>query len=165
MSSKAVKKKIHLNIDIAYECEDWRVAIPDANAIVADVALHTLNGAGFEGDDAELSFVLADNDFVQALNKTYRDQDKPTNVLSFPQDDGYMLGDVILAFETLASEAEDQSKALTDHFKHLICHGVLHLLGFDHIEDVEAEEMESLEVKILHALDVKNPYTHGESVA
>lgn len=115
----------------------------------------------------ELSIVLANNDLVQVLNREYRGKDKPTNVLTFaaldednaPDHGGPLsLGDVILAFETLMEEARDQKKPFGDHLKHLCVHGTLHLLGYDHLEEDEANIMETLEIRILQTLGVQNPY-------
>lgn len=121
----------------------------------------------------ELSLVLADDDFVRHLNHDYRAKDKPTNILSFPAYEGHLadlsealrqgkealnLGDLILAFETLVRESEEQKKTLADHFSHLIVHGCLHLLGYDHEADEEAEEMEEIEVAILRSVHIANPY-------
>ena len=123
-----------------------------------------------------LTAVFVDDTRIQALNREFREQDKPTNVLSFPThasmqmlleakpinaaqaDDIYYLGDIILASETIAKEAKEQSKEIEDHVAHLLVHGVLHLLGFDHEEDVQAQEMEALEVEILRTLSIANPY-------
>jgi probable rRNA maturation factor len=105
----------------------------------------------------ELSVVLADDRFVRELNRDYRGKDKPTNVLSFPGDDEY-LGDIVLALETVEREAKAQGKTVKHHTMHLLVHGVLHLLGYDHRGDTEAEEMEKKEIKILKKLKVINPY-------
>lgn len=115
----------------------------------------------------ELSIVLANNDLVQVLNREYRGKDKPTNVLTFaalddetsPDHGGPIsLGDVFLALETLLAEAKDQQKPFGDHLKHLCVHGTLHLLGYDHLEEDEANIMETLEIRILQKLGVQNPY-------
>ena len=107
--------------------------------------------------DAEASVVFGDDAFVQTLNRDYRDKDKPTNVLSFPQALP-MLGDSIFAYETIEREAAEQEKSFEDHLLHLSIHSTLHLLGYDHIDDQEAEAMEAIEIKILASLGVKNPY-------
>ena len=113
----------------------------------------------------ELSIVLADDEFVQKLNMEYRGKDAPTNVLSFPQYDEeedfapvIMLGDVVMAWQTVELEARLQGKSLAHHFAHLLTHGVLHLMGYDHENEEEAEEMEAIEVTILSRLGVANPY-------
>lgn len=147
-------KKAEINIDV--RCDAW----PDMNARIERAALAALEGAKHGG---ELSIVLADDAFIQQLNKQYRSKDKPTNVLSFPQDHPDMLGDIILAHETIATEANDQNKSFENHVTHLIVHGVLHLLGLDHEDDKEADEMEALEIKILLHLGIKNPYETGDT--
>jgi probable rRNA maturation factor len=116
----------------------------------------------------EVSIVLADDGFVQDLNKRYRDKDNPTNVLSFPQteEDSLLvspapflsLGDIILAYETVEKEASQQAKSFEEHLRHLIVHSCLHLLHYDHIEEQEAEEMESIEILVLKGMGIKNPY-------
>ncbi|MFT3964304.1 MAG: rRNA maturation RNase YbeY [Sphingobium sp.] len=120
----------------------------------------------------ELSVRLADDEEVQALNAAYRGKDKPTNVLSFPMlqpgfmeatgmaDDGEILvGDVVLAYETCAREAAEKGVSMSDHAVHLMVHGVLHLLGYDHVEDeAEAREMEEMETRALAQLGIADPY-------
>ena len=116
-------------------------------------------------DEAELSLLLTDDAHIRVLNRQWRDQDKPTNVLSFPSADedddepGPLIGDVIVAYETTAREAAEEGKSFEDHFTHLLVHGLLHLFGYDHIEDDEAEEMEAFETEILAGLGVADPYT------
>ncbi|MEE9433401.1 MAG: rRNA maturation RNase YbeY [Sphingorhabdus sp.] len=118
-----------------------------------------------------VSILFADNDKVQALNRDYRKQDRPTNILSFPMlpkdllhniantDDGeVLLGDMILAYETCAGEAAETGISLEQHVTHLIVHGMLHLLGYDHIVEAEAEAMETLEIKALASMGLPNPY-------
>lgn len=107
----------------------------------------------------ELSVVLSDDAQVQKLNRDYRHKDKPTNVLSFPMPpETGLMGDVIFARETLAREAANQGKRFEDHFVHLLIHGVLHLQGFDHQIDADAEDMEAREVRALARLSIDNPY-------
>lgn len=116
---------------------------------------------------AEISIVLADNDFVQNLNKTYREKDKPTNVLSFPQTEidefdeaqGMIsLGDVIIAHGVITAEAQEQTKDFYDHLRHMLVHGTLHLMHFDHMDEEQAQEMETLEIAILEKMGINNPY-------
>ena len=106
----------------------------------------------------EVSVVLTTDEEVHALNKTFRHQDKATNVLSFPSDEKAELGDIILAYETVLKEAQELGISALHHTLHLIVHGFLHLLGYDHETEHEAEEMESLEIKILQTLNIENPY-------
>jgi len=132
----------------------------------------------------EVSLALAGDRLVQRLNRTYRKRDKPTNVLSFPAADiagpksrkregawsqpprqPVLLGDVIVAFETTDAEAAAQGKALGDHLAHLIVHGTLHLLGYDHERLAQARRMERLEVAILAGLGVADPYAVEALVA
>ena len=122
----------------------------------------------------EISLVLGDDAHVQTLNRDYRGFDKPTNVLSFaafddadpvPAEHPILLGDVVLARETVSREADLQDKLITDHVSHLVVHGVLHLLGFDHETDEDAEEMEGLEIAILAKLRIGNPYRNDVGAA
>ena len=152
-------------IDISVNHAQWTREIRDIQNVVLSVIGVTLEKAGVDSQHKELSLVLADNDFIQKLNKEWRGKDKPTNVLSFPQDEPSMLGDVILAFETVQAEAQEQDKRFEDHATHLIVHGILHLLGHDHEEDQEAENMEALEIEILETLGIKNPYEITDFVA
>ncbi len=149
-------------IDIEIEDVAWSGALPDAEALVRAAADAALASQEAGGDDVT---VLLTNDLaVQALNAQFRGQDKPTNVLSFPapeNPEGF-LGDVALAFETCAREAGEQGKPLSHHLQHLVAHGVLHLLGYDHQDDAEADEMEGLERRILSGLGVPDPYAPGE---
>lgn len=115
--------------------------------------------AKFEDIDAcEVSILLTDDAAIQILNRDYRGKDKPTNVLSFSQDDDVLLGDVAMAYETLAREAVEQEKTFEQHFTHLLVHSVLHLLGYDHEEKHDQKDMEQQEIDILHGLKIPNPY-------
>jgi probable rRNA maturation factor len=120
----------------------------------------------------ELCITLSDDKTIRALNHDHRNQDKPTNVLSFAaidfieddleifaQQDTISLGDIVIAYETLDREKTEQNKEFKDHFIHMVTHGFLHLLGYDHVKDDEAEKMEALEIRILSHLEVENPYT------
>ena len=112
-----------------------------------------------------VTVVLADDAQVRELNRDYRKKDKATNVLSFPDGATYgdfiSLGDIILAYETIAREADEQGKRFSHHAQHLVVHGVLHLMGYDHENDDDAETMERREVRILKGLAIANPYGEG----
>jgi probable rRNA maturation factor len=119
----------------------------------------------------DMALVLAGDELVQQLNKEHRGQDKSTNVLSFPAEEidkkhldnlanlhFESIGDVVFSFDVMAREAEEQNKKFADHFIHLFVHGVLHIFGFDHIKDEDAQEMERLEVEILSKFSIPSPY-------
>lgn len=111
----------------------------------------------------ELTIRIVDSQESQALNNQYRGKDKPTNVLSFPFEipDGVeinLLGDLVICAQVVELEAKEQQKQTNDHWAHLVIHGCLHLLGYDHINEEEAEEMEALEIEKLAALGINNPY-------
>ncbi len=109
----------------------------------------------------EVSIVLTDDSDMQELNRTWRGVDKPTNVLSFPAPEanaGAMLGDIVVAYETLARECEDEGRIFLHHLSHLTVHGFLHLAGYDHRTDAEAEAMEALESEIMARMNMPDPY-------
>ena len=166
------------SFSLVFDDDRWNKKIPEienwANKVF-EVALSflSLNDLGFEGwDNKPVSVVLSlsNNSEVQKLNCEFRGKDKPTNVLSFANiDDEFFedellseevvdLGNIIMAVETLDDEAKIKKIELKDHFAHLLIHGVLHLFGYDHIEDDEAEEMEGIEVDILKELNIADPY-------
>jgi probable rRNA maturation factor len=148
---------------IEVEVEDcaWTTALADAEKIVeraADAALDEI--APSEVDDPVVAVLLTGDDAVADLNQRFRGKAGPTNVLSFPaapNRDG-QIGDIALAYGVCAREASDQGKTLEQHLIHLVVHGVLHLLGYDHETDSEAEAMEALERSILETLGVPDPY-------
>ena len=154
-----------LHIEISRNSEGW----PDALDARAEQAVRealkqskaTVTGA------SELSVVLTDDAEQQGLNRDWRGIDKSTNVLSFPQIEPFgpvsgILGDIILARETLEREALEQGVSFEDHFTHLMVHGFLHILGYDHMDDDEALVMEGLETQILASLGVADPYAENE---
>jgi probable rRNA maturation factor len=155
-------------IEVVASCDAWGAACPGVGALAAGAARAALAGARRNaGGPATLALVLTDDAEQQRLNRTYRGKDAPTNVLAFALSDPAMpqaagapllLGDVVLAFETVAREAAEQGKKLEDHLRHLVVHGVLHLLGFDHQTDTDAAIMEAREVAILTGLGVPDPY-------
>lgn len=144
-------------IDISIQADEWKKALPALRDLTRRAVRSSLKHFEIE-TESEISIVFADDAFIRDLNKRYRNKDKPTNVLSFPQDGGTSLGDVVLAFETIKKESREQNKKLKDHAAHMLVHGTLHLMGMDHENDGEAEEMESLEILVLKGLGVKNPY-------
>lgn len=118
-------------------------------------------------EEAELTIRIVDKQESQSLNNLYRQKDKPTNVLSFPFESPIemetpLLGDLIICKQVVEQEAIEQRKTLDSHWAHMITHGCLHLLGYDHIEDEEAEEMESIEIEIMAELGFTNPYSEIE---
>ncbi|TAN56972.1 MAG: rRNA maturation RNase YbeY [Magnetospirillum sp.] len=163
---------ITIDISVRIDCPAWAEALPDAEARCGRLAATALEAVELPDGPVELSIVLADDATVRDLNRDWRGKDVPTNVLSFASlDDGdaplvpgapLLLGDVILAWETVAAEATEQNKPLADHFSHLVVHGVLHLLGYDHADDQDADEMEALETTLLAALGIPDPYHDHE---
>ncbi|MDQ8028394.1 MAG: rRNA maturation RNase YbeY [Brevundimonas sp.] len=146
-------------IEVEVEYEAWSTALPEVEAVVeraAKAALGTIAG--------DIVILLTDDESVREINARFRDRDRPTNVLSFPAAESAFphLGDLTLAYGVCAREADEQGKTLADHLSHLIVHGVLHLLGRDHEDDAEAEEMEDEERSILASLGVADPYTLDE---
>ncbi|SDQ99214.1 rRNA maturation RNase YbeY [Brevundimonas sp. 374] len=142
-------------IEIEVEAEAWTGALPDVEAVVERAAQAALGAV--QGD---IVVLLTDDAAVRELNSRFREKDKPTNVLSFPAPENAFphLGDIVLAYGVCATEAEAQGKTLADHLSHLVVHGVLHLLGRDHEDDAEAEEMEAEEREILAQIGVADPY-------
>ena len=166
-----------LEIDIEADGEwdsssGWQRLVRDAaEAAIAESAFPQIASSG---RPVELSVRLTSDDEVHALNAQWRGKDKPTNVLSFPQmeadalsriaDEGpeLMLGDLVLAHGVCAREAEEKRIPITDHAAHLVVHGTLHLLGYDHTDDSAADEMERREVRALERLGIANPYADEE---
>ena len=142
-------------IEVEIEDEAWTAALPDAVAMVERAATVALGAV--EGDVVVL---LTDDAAIHDLNLRFRDRDRPTNVLSFTAAESAAphLGDLVLALGVCAAEAAAQGKSLADHLTHLTVHGVLHLLGRDHVEEVEAEAMEAEERTLLASLGVADPY-------
>lgn len=148
------------DITVILTAPTWRKACPRAVALCRQAARAAL-AAGRRKPSGSLAIVLAGDGLVRRLNREFRGQDKPTNVLSFAERDGGMaagLGDVVLARGTVAREARAQGKALADHMIHLVVHGVLHLLGHDHVVRRAALRMEALEVAVLAGLGIADPY-------
>jgi probable rRNA maturation factor len=142
--------------EIEIEDEAWTARLPAADAIARRAAMAAL--ASRSG--ASLVVLLTDCETVRELNARFRGKDAPTNVLAFPAGDhaaGH-LGDIALALGVCEREAAEQAKPLADHLSHLVVHGVLHLLGYDHQDDAQAEAMESTERTILEGLGIADPY-------
>ena len=163
-----------LTADVNIQSPGWQAALPQLEALVALIIeeINTLHGVRSGVRSGEFSIIFTDDAKIRVLNKTYRGENKPTNVLSFafmdndeficPNDDPYIYGDVFVARETMMREATGYSKSLYDHTAHLITHGVLHLLGFDHVTAEDARKMEDLERGILHGIGIADPY--GEEI-
>ncbi len=146
-----------MSVEVEVEDEAWTAALPEAERLARRAAEAAL-GEARAAD--EVTVLLADDAAVRALNARFRGRDAATNVLSFPAAPSAAphLGDVALAHGVCAREAADQGKPLAHHLQHLVVHGVLHLLSFDHESDAEAEEMEALERTVLAKLGVSDPY-------
>ena len=152
-------------IDVSVEAGDWagEQALQAIARQCVDAAVARL---GLAGAESELSILFTDDASIRALNAEWRGKDKPTNVLSFPafpvhrgDPPGPMLGDIVIAFETVRAEAELEDKPFDDHLRHLVVHGFLHLLGYDHENDMDADEMEAAERAILADMGVSDPYS------
>jgi len=148
-----------MHIDIQYALDQHSDYLPDANQILcwANTVLNSQNVNG------EVTVRIVTTEEITLLNENYRHKPSPTNVLSFPADlpdivDLPLLGDIILCAEVINFEAENQNKTAPAHWAHMVIHGILHLLGFDHITDTEAKQMETLETEILSGLGYANPY-------
>lgn len=147
--------------DVEIEDAAWTEALPDAEALVLAAAEATLASEGAVGEGVTL--LLTDDATIGDLNRRFRQRDQPTNVLSFPapQNPERFLGDIALAYGVCAREAREQGKPLKHHLQHLVAHGVLHLLGYDHVSDAQADEMENLERAVLAGLGIPDPYLTG----
>jgi len=160
---------MQMDIIVSTPCRAWLTDLPDAVATGKRVVRLTLAQADLECDIIEVGVTLTDNVEMRTLNRNHRQQDKPTNVLSFggkgPNVCHYagplLLGDIVLAHGVLLEEAEKQGKCPHDHYCHLLVHGTLHLLGHDHREEKEAAEMEAKEVSILAGIGIADPYEYS----
>ncbi len=151
-----------LLLEISAPCVLWR-RLHRARALARDTIAACVAESGFDAR-SELCLRLTDDAEVQKLNARWRGFDRPTNVLSFPAAPAKLataasvLGDILLAYETVAREAEEADASFADHYRHLVAHGFLHLIGYDHRTDEEAERMEDLEKRVLARLGVADPY-------
>ncbi|MGI4851620.1 MAG: rRNA maturation RNase YbeY [Janthinobacterium lividum] len=152
----------NVEIMLNFESEHWRQVDFDVTAVTSTLVNTVLKEFVPGSYQGEISIILSHDQHLHHLNKTYRHQDKATNVLSFDYGpnafDKGIIGDVFVSFETLTQEAVAQQKSLQNHFSHLIIHGVLHLLGYDHEHEQDAKEMEQLEIEFLKQMNISNPY-------
>ena len=165
-----------LDIQVSVEDDGWgdEASLQDVGSRVLGAAADFLareEGQPFPEEPPEVSLVFTDDASIREINAEWRQQDKPTNVLSFPafpvtpgEKPGPMLGDIVIARETVEREAVDLGKSFEEHLTHLLVHGFLHLLGYDHMETEEAEEMEALETRILASLGISDPYAGQDPV-
>lgn len=151
-------------VDIAVQVLDhrWLEALRTASAICRRAARAAIEGSGRQlPDRVSLSIALHSDAAVRRLNRSYRGHDKPTNVLSFPMTipDWHFIGDIVLARQTVLREAREQGKRPANHLTHLVMHGTLHLLGYDHeLGERQARRMEKLETRLLAAMGIADPY-------
>jgi probable rRNA maturation factor len=153
---------------------DCWLAEPDAETVIQRAIAAAAQLTDADVGDAELAVMLTDDAGIRTLNHNWRGIDKATNVLSFPalqptgprgdDDAPRMLGDIAIAYETLRREADDERKPFADHLSHLAVHGFLHLIGYDHENDADAEAMETLEQEILAHLGIPDPYAERERI-
>jgi probable rRNA maturation factor len=149
-------------IECAIEAGGW-ASLDDPQALAERVIAEAIALSGVElSREPEVSIVFCDDAFIRGLNRKWLGNDKATNVLSFPAGGDLrtapILGDIVIAFETSEREAAEAGRPLRDHAAHLVAHGFLHLIGYDHIEDAEAGKMEALEGRILARLGIGDPY-------
>jgi len=153
-----------LEVDVQLACDE--PGIPSQADIFDWVQAAVTQSSRVQDCDVEVAIRIVDADEIRTLNEHYREQDKATNVLSFraarieglPKEASLLLGDVVICASIVAAEAMEQGKSLADHWAHMVVHGTLHLLGFEHETDAEAAEMEGLETRILAARSVTDPY-------
>lgn len=149
-------------IDIAIEAPGWEAL--DDPPILAEAAIRAaIDASGvLLADGVEISIVLCDDAFIADLNQKWRGHAGPTNVLAFPSgtdpSSALVLGDIVIAYETTVAEAREAVMPLSEHVTHLLVHGFLHLVGYDHVADADAEAMETLEIACLARLGMRNPY-------
>jgi probable rRNA maturation factor len=150
-----------LEVEVVEDDGDWP-DLPNAEGLIARAAAALMEEMGGAVPPSSVVVALSSDANVAVLNGQFRGKPKPTNVLSFPAGDGVpdgFLGDVILACETVYREASEQGVPVAHHVQHLVVHGILHLLGYDHISAEDAERMEALEISVLSKLCIANPYT------
>jgi len=151
--TRATRKPRPITVDVVVLDAAWRKALPGVERLVRRAARAVVGNRR-----QSLVVALADDRRVRALNRRDRQKDKPTNVLSYPSGERRFLGDVVLARQTVWREAQAQGKTPAAHLSHLVVHGTLHLMGYDHDNDAEAQRMEALERRILARLGIADPY-------
>jgi probable rRNA maturation factor len=157
--------------EVLVVADAWQ-AEPDAETVIHRAIAAAAEFADADIGEAELAVMLTDDDGIRTLNSNWRGIDKPTNVLSFPalppsgpsgpDDAPRMLGDIAIAYQTTRQEADEEQKPFDHHLSHLAVHGFLHLIGYDHEQDDDAEDMETLEREILAQLGIPDPYGDRE---
>ncbi len=157
-------------VDVTAECALWQ-EMPEAELVALRAIEKTVELSKVKlHQDAEVGILLTDDRQIRMLNAKWRNVDKATNVLSFPilssdkLHSSPLLGDIVLAFETIGRECKEEKKSFSDHFTHLVIHGFLHLIGYDHEQNLDAEAMEAVEIEVLQALNISNPYADAELV-
>lgn len=159
--------RVVADIDLLVEAPGWK-SLPKAKTIARKAAKAAL---ALENRTGEVTILLTDDAAMRRLNASFRGKDKPTNVLSFPaapappgphDAESLFLGDIALGYETCAAEASAEGKPLRDHLSHLVVHGLLHLMGYDHEQEAQALRMEERERVILAALGIADPYSGAE---
>lgn len=159
-------------IDVLCNSPLWAEALPQYEAFISKIVADTMHH--FEHlQPYEIAILLLDDEEMSTHNQTWRQKNQPTNVLSFPQYEGKLfedapkhlvkgmnihLGDILLSYGTIKKEAQTQGKSFQDHLCHLLIHGVLHLIGYDHIKDNDQKIMEALEIQLLQTYGITNPY-------
>lgn len=164
-----IKTKLNLN----FADKNWKKEFPDVQKVSEDILAQVINDktpSWLQNKEVAVNLSLSNNEEIKQLNSEFRNLDKPTNVLSFANIDDeefeyYLnlnkqieLGDVIISLQTMLEQSQQEEISLHDHYCHIWVHALLHLLGYDHIEQEEAEEMESEEIRILQTLNIANPY-------
>ncbi len=161
-----------MHLEVTVEYSGWDDLSPSVQELTRQALSAAAAEVAFEDSRAEVSVLFADDAAVHRLNRDWRGRDSATNVLSFPADDEApeadmprLLGDIVLAGETVLREAREQGKRAEDHVRHLLAHGFLHLLGYDHEDDDEAVRMEAHETAALARLGIADPYATDASDA
>jgi len=185
--TKQMRLPFTLDVATNIESDEWSNLMTGLDAVTHNVIGKALDiycrkhefekRADVTGAVVEVSLVFTNDDNIKRLNNDYRQKDNPTNVLSFPDtnlnaatlkeasitDEPLILGDIVFALETVGQEARSQNKKFENHVIHLLVHGLLHLVGYDHIEQNEADIMEALEISILSEFDIDNPYISSDN--